>query len=259
MKLKVCTWNISEGIEGTCNLDSIKEKELSESNLLNSIIPVIKENDFDIVCFQEFPVDKDSIDVISNKIVENTELKYFILHPTCPSYLFKGGNVGVALFSKYPLSNINKLYFKNPNLEKVSKSGHIYHSFDKGIICASINIDGTIVSLVTGHAIAFLPFGCTEFDYPESYIPLEDIICEKYKSDLIVMGDFNTDKLYSLIPSIKGKVIDTVNYNTTYPYYENRGPIKVDYILISSNLKCSESYSIDSLSDHLVCVSVIEK
>jgi hypothetical protein len=49
--------------------------------------------------------------------------------------------------------------------------------------------------------MAFAPFGKTEFDYPESYKPLEEIIKKYSDSNLAVAGDFNTEirnKLISL-------------------------------------------------------------
>ena len=86
---------------------------------------------------------------------------------------------------------------------------------------------------------------------------MEEEICKNYKNNLIVMGDFNTEDLEHLIPNIKGKVKETINYDTTYEYYENRGPLKVDYILIGEGLKCDTSYRLESMSDHYVCVSEI--
>ena len=143
MKIKVCTWNISEGIETTCDFNNLIEKNVENSELLKSITKIINENDFDVVCFQEYPTEKD------------------------------------------PLNNVNKLFFNNPKLSHTSsRTGQTFYSFDKGIISADMIIENESFHLVTGHAIAFAPCGCTEKDYPESYIPLENEICNNYKNNL---------------------------------------------------------------------------
>ena len=142
---------------------------------------------------------------------------------------------------------------------KYSSSGNTYYSFDKGIIKVVIKVADEEYTFITGHAIAFAPFDKTEFDYPESYKPLEELIKRFKDSNLIVLGDFNSEKLFELIPKIKNNVVDIVNSPTTKDYYENRGEVQMDYILINNNLNSGGKYKIDNFSDHYIIGANINK
>jgi hypothetical protein len=69
---------------------------------------------------------------------------------------------------------------------------------------------------------------------------------------LIVLWDFNSENLFDLMPSVKGKVFDCVNGPTTKDYYERRWEVQMDYILINDKLKKTDIYKIDNFSDHYV-------
>jgi hypothetical protein len=76
---------------------------------------------------------------------------------------------------------------------------------------------------------------------------------------LIVLWDFNSEKLFDLIPSVKGKVTDSINGPTTKDYYEHRWEVKMDYILINDKLKKIETYKIDNFSDHFIIGAKLSK
>lgn len=251
--MKVATWNVNECVGITCNLDNQKTVESINSKNIAEIIEKINKYDFDIICFQEYPTYINEQESLTNELITKTKLKYYETYDTYASYLFKGGRVGVAIFSKFEIKDSFKTLFKNPNMIKQSLDGKVYHSFDKGII--KVIIDN--FTIITGHAMAFAPFDKTEFDYPESYKPLEELIINCKEENLIVMGDFNTEKLFELMPEIKNKVRDIINSPTTKDYYEGRGEIQMDYILINDNIKLDNKYKIDNFSDHYIIVANI--
>jgi len=105
--------------------------------------------------------------------------------------------------------------------------------------------------------MAFAPFDKTEFDYPESYKPLEKLIISNRETNLIVLGDFNTEKLFQIIPRIEGIVKDTIIGPTTKDYYEKRGEVHMDYIMINKNMKYKNIEKMDNFSDHyIVCANL---
>ena len=250
--MKVATWNINECIGITCNLEN--QKTVEEINIKNieEVVKKVNEYDFDVICFQEYPTYINKDESLTNELLSKTKLKYCETYDTYNSYLFKGGRVGVAIFSKYEIKDIFKTLFTNPHMVKHSSSGNTYYSFDKGIIKVVIKVVDEEFTIITGHAMAFAPFDKTEFDYPESYKPLEELIKNSKDSNLIVLGDFNTEKLFDLIPEIKNDVIDIVNSQTTKDYYENRGEVQMDYILINNKLSSNNKYKIDNFSDHYI-------
>ena len=257
--MKVATWNINECVGITCNLENQKTVNAINTKNIDEIIEKINEYDFDIVCFQEYPTYINEKESLTNEILNKTELKYYEVKDTYNSYLFYGGRIGVAIFSKYEIKDSYITLFKNPNLIKKSKSGNTYYSFDKGIIKIIVNTDGEDYTIITGHAIAFALFDKNEFDYPESYKPLEELINDCREDNLIVLGDFNSEKLFELIPAIKDEVTDIVNEPTTKDYYENRGSVQMDYILINNKLKSDKKYKIDNFSDHYIIVANVQK
>ena len=250
--MKVATWNINECVGITCNLDNQKTVNTVNYDNIDEIVKKINEYDFDIICFQEYPILIDEEKKLTNRIITETNLKYYENYDTYDSYLFKGGRVGVAIFSKYEIIDCYKTLFGNPDMVKVSSSGAVYHSFDKPIIKVTISVNGDKYSVISGHAMAFAPFGKTEFDYPESYKPLEELMMKSKDDNLIVLGDFNSEKIFDLMPSIKSEFNDIVNSSTTKDYYEGRGEVQMDYILINNGLSFNDKFKIDNFSDHYI-------
>jgi endonuclease/exonuclease/phosphatase family metal-dependent hydrolase len=255
--MKIATWNVNEFVGITTDLDNQETTETVNKANIEEMISILNVNDFDIVCFQEYPAYVDGVEMISKQITEQTHLKYYCNHSTYGSYLFSGGQVGVAIFSKYKIADKELALFGNPDMTKTSSSGIVYHSFDKGIIRVGVEIQGKKYNIITGHAMAFAPFGKTEFDYPESYKPLEEIIKKYSNSNLVVAGDFNTEKLFDLIPGIRGVVKNIINEPTTKDYYEKRGAVQMDYILINKDLQSKQVSKIDNFSDHYVMCAEI--
>ena len=140
----------------------------------------------------------------------------------------------------------------NPKMSKTSSSGITYYSFDKAIIKIVININATDYTIITGHAMSFAPFGKTEFDYPESYTPLEELIKANLNDNLIVLGDFNTEKIFEFLPEVRDSLKDVINAPTTKEYFEKRGEIQIDYILLNNKLKSEGNFKIDNFSDHYI-------
>ena len=250
--MKCATWNVNECVGITCDLNNQKTTDGINMTNIGEIIEKINKYDFDIICFQEYPTYIDDKISLTNEILNKTNLKYYAEKDTCDSYLFKGGRVGVAVFSKYEIIDIYYSMFDNPHLVKKSSSGKIYHSFDKAIIKVIINKDNINYTIITGHAIAFAPFNKTEFDHPESYKPLEELVISNSNNNLIVLGDFNTEKIFQIIPGIKGIVKDIIDVPTTKDYYEKRGELHMDYIMINNNMKCNGIDKIDNFSDHYI-------
>ena len=250
--MKIATRNINECVGITTNLDNQETTDVINTKNIDEIIDKINEYDFDVICFQEYPTYINEKISLTDTILNETNLKYFVENSTYNSFLFDGGKVGVSIFSKYKIKDSYKTLFFNPKLVKQSSTGDIYHSFDKWIIKTVIEIDGDDYTIITGHAIAFATFGKNEFDYPESYKPLEDLINDCIDDNLIVLWDFNSENLFDLMPSVKGKVFDCVNGPTTKDYYERRWEVQMDYILINDKLKKTDIYKIDNFSDHYV-------
>ncbi|MBO4653436.1 MAG: endonuclease/exonuclease/phosphatase family protein [Lachnospiraceae bacterium] len=239
-------WDFKKGVE-LSSIDDIEE-------IIQSIIDTIVDYDPDIVCFQEFPLLIDGEDCLKKTISEATGLKHFACIDTCPSFLFKGGRIGIATFSKEEFTENEIIYFMNPNLEKISRTGIVYKSFDKAFIVSSVSDN---LRLFNCHGISFAPFGKKAKDYPESYRPLYEAIknCDR---EMIVLGDLNTRDFIKIFPDLKDIITDRLIGATTPPgmregHYFPRGK-KLDSFFVTSGVKVVNVEKVKNFSDHYLCI-----
>ena len=256
--MKIATWNVNECVGITCSIENKAAETFDYANA-DEIIETLKECDFDVICFQEYPVLINGNLELTERIVNETGLKYYETYDTYDSWQFKGGRVGVAVFSKYEIKESYKTLFANPNMVKTGSNGVVYQSVDKAIIKIVVSVDDEDYAIITGHAIAFAPYGKTEFDYPESYKPLEELMMSSKEANIIALGDFNSEKIFEIMPSIASRFTDVVETTTTKDYYEKTGEIQRDYILISGGLDCDSKTKRDNYSDHYIICASIEK
>ena len=88
-----------------------------------------------------------------------------------------------------------------------------------------------------------------------------DIVRELYLNNhkIVVVGDFNTELLFDILPELSEYVIDKLEGRTTITglmegnYYPNGR--KLDYFLVSEGINVKYIKKIDNFSDHLLCVA----
>ena len=260
-KQQICIWNLSECVSSVWDFDNgvnLAENECFDQ-VTQEIIDTINLYDPDIMCFQEFPILINGEDKLKKAIIDNTHLKHCFCIDTCPSFLFNGGRIGIATFSKEELPDNEVIYFNNPSLEKVSKSGHIYRSFDKAFIISSLSDN---LLLYNCHGISFAPFGKKAKDYPESYLPLYESIVKNSDKNLIITGDLNTHDFILMFPQLKPIITDKLKGATTPPgwregRYYPKGK-KLDSFFVTAGIDVKEIKKVKNFSDHYLCVFTCE-
>lgn len=259
----IATWNVSECITSQWDLNHSINNNV-DTNVMTiafeEIVACINRYNIDILCLQEFPVLIYGATPLTQFILDNTALKYHYAYDTCPSFLFPDGRIGSAIFSRYEITDIGSTLFINPNLTKISSTGKIYKSFDKGLIFGKCICNDKPLFLITGHGISFSPFGVSAEDYPQSYAPLLNIIKEHFSTQvpLFVIGDFNTEHLFDILPDLKSYLSDALDGPTTPAgimegMYHPKGR-KLDYFLVSSNISVNSTQKIANFSDHYLCI-----
>ena len=104
--IKIATWNIGQDLKNNqINKDSYKY-----------IKEQIEENEIDIIAFQEAITESDNLEPLANYISENTKLKYNEQISLSPSDINENDKMGVAICSRYKISNNEKYILENPNL-----------------------------------------------------------------------------------------------------------------------------------------------
>jgi len=251
MKLKIATWNISSGISNDYNdetfFDQGKSSEINET-FLNEIIRIVKNEELDIICFQEI-ITTERINYI-NKIMKFTNLKYECHFELSECHLVDNTDCGISILSKFPIIEIEKLMFTNPKLSKTTKTGATYYTYDKGCLLAKIMIGDTYVNVITNHGFPFRRFDSKPQEHLNIFNELKQFI-SRYEN-VIATGDFNAENVTSFMPDIEHKVKSLFDEVTT------TDGKKYDNILIDKKYNMIDKKIIKSMSDHYLCISTIE-
>ena len=246
MNLKIATYNISGGFYCGDESQEYLDREAATSvdnKLLDEIIKTINEENIDIICFQEIITTKETkyIETIINK----TNLKYH------DSYeLVKDTNCGLAILSKYPITNSIKEVFTNPKLSKTTSSGNTYYTYDKGYLLSTININDENLNLLTHHGFPFRRFNSTPEQNPSVFQEFDNVI-NNLKPN-IVTGDFNSENFMDLMNQTNKKYKRLFNEITTVD------DKRFDDILLPKEQEYISKKIIKSLSDHFLLIVEIK-
>ena len=250
MKLKIATYNISGGFyEDDQSVDFLDKEKASDIDLrlLNDMVKIINDENIDIICFQEI-ITTERINYIS-RIMEKTDLNYEIHYEISPCHIIENTDCGIAILSRYPITNSIRKLFTNPMLSKTTSSGKTYYTFDKGLLIATINVDNKLVNVLTHHGFPYRRFNSTPEDNKNVFVEFDNYI-EEFNPDIIT-GDFNSENYIDMMNYTKGSYTKTVDEVTTD---DGR---KFDNILLKNGINYT-SKVIPSLSDHFIVVSEID-
>jgi len=244
--MKLASFNISGGFyggdESTEYFDRAAVKSI-DNKLLDDIIRIINDEKLDVIAFQEI-ITTPEIGYIQ-KIVDATELKYWVEFETSPCNLVQNTNCGLAILSRFPIGNVKKLFFPNPKLSKTTKSGNTYYSYDKGILVCDIQSR----RILTHHNFPFRRFNSSSREHQEVF-DFFDAQIKEFAPD-IVTGDFNTDDFMDLMPELAG------NYRRTIDGVTTVDGKSFDDIVVHNEAQ-AKSYMIESLSDHFCVICEVE-
>lgn len=252
MKLKIASYNISGGFFKEDNSKEFFDKSKAQNidtRLLDETVKIINDEDIDIVCFQEIITTKE-INYI-NRIKERTNLKYSEEYELSPCHIVENTDCGIAILSKYPITDSIKSVFTNPKLSKTTSSGNTYYTFDKGYLAVNINIDSNNFNILTHQGFPFRRFNSTPEDNKNVFIEFDTVI-NNLKPNVIT-GDFNCESYLDMMPTTRNNYIRTI-FDTTIDDGDGSGVF--DNILVLNNTNYN-SKTIETLSDHDIVVAEI--
>lgn len=248
--LKIASFNISGGFyigdESTEYLD--REAVSSVDNkLLENIINYINEENIDVICFQEIITTK-KIQYIQT-IMDSTELKYSEEYELSPCNIVKDTDCGLAILSKYPITESIKEKFTNPRLSKTTSSGNTYYTYDKGYLTANINVDGEKIKVLTHHGFPYRRFNSTPEDNKHIFEEFDKAIC--HLNPDVITGDFNADNFMTMMYKTNLEYIRTFKTVTTVD-----GKM-FDDILVKKEATYTTKM-IKSVSDHYMIIASLD-
>ena len=225
---------------------------LTNPQLSDSIVKFIKEENADIVCFQEFDYSK-----IKGKDFKQYPFKFV-------NYEFGVYNDKViqAIYSKYPIIQKGSLEFPNSN---------------NNAIFADIKIESDTIRIYNLHlqSLRVRPGSIrreqsqkllkrlnTSFvkQQEQAEIVLEHSKTTSHKK--IICGDFNNSQYSNVYNDIKGDMKDTfmemgLGYGRTYNF--KFLPLRIDFILVDEQMEVMDHKNYDvKLSDHFPVMASIK-
>jgi endonuclease/exonuclease/phosphatase family metal-dependent hydrolase len=259
-RLKVGTWNLHEGVPADevgswGRLQDRPEVAANAATLretTQTIVRRINELRMDIVGFQEVRFDQ-GIAADLDAVARYTGLSYVETFALSPSSFFSGACAGIAIASRYPLTDVQKIKLPNPNLSR-SASGQQISSHDKGLLSVRVDVAGRPVTLASLHMLPFHIFERSADDVAFTTIwqRLSGELARLAQFPLIVCGDFNTPKRDFISSSQSLKLSSAVGDRPTY------NDAAIDDILYSSQFSASAVKTLPNFSDHAFCIGELE-
>lgn len=249
MKLRIATWNIGE--------DESNENSIVNQDSYAYIKEMIDKYKIDVLCLQEAITNSKLLMPIVNYLKENTELIHGVDLEYAESHINIGSMMGVAICSKYPLTNKETVMFDNPGLMSLQDTGETFVMHDKGFVMA--DVEGYNLKVITGHGIPFHHFKKTALDFKDVFLKAEADIMNKLKfvPNFMMTGDMNHTSFLEIFPNIDNLTNSIVNEPTRFSVSAGK-ELQFDYLMASKNIKYTPALVIDNHFDHKLCITDIE-
>jgi endonuclease/exonuclease/phosphatase family metal-dependent hydrolase len=238
--LRVGTWNIHEAVPvGQSHSSDGARKEIAD---------LLVRHRLDIVGFQEVDFGASAQSPTLDSVTQHTQLKHIAKNVLSESFSSPVVRSGVALASRFPLTEIRQKRFNNPGLAG-AVNGKQMRLFDKGYVSAAVLLDEGPISTVALHSFPFHLFGRDAADpaFGRVWSDLSAALAALASVPLLVCGDFNTSNrdLVSLSgeDSLRGATAGSGTHDQ-HSY---------DDILFSSHFEEGPVEIIDNFSDHRLC------
>jgi endonuclease/exonuclease/phosphatase family metal-dependent hydrolase len=240
--LRVATWNVHEGFP--------VEDGVSGEQAKSQIISLLSDLDIDVLGLQEVDFDADARSGILDVITANTPLIHVAHNILSESSFIPAGRAGVAVASRFPLGNLRRMEFKNPDLA-VQLDGKQIRTHDKGLLSATVALPDRLLSVVSLHAFPFHIFGHHASDgiFAPIWSRLSEELGRFECQPVVIFGDFNTNKRELVLESASHALERAIK---DLPTYKDQS---YDDILYSPDFSARSTRTIDNFSDHRLCVT----
>lgn len=249
--LRVAQFNISGGFYIGDESEEYLDREAAtkvDDSLFRETVEIINSEQIDVVCFQEI-ITNEEVAYIEN-IMKNTELNYKEVIELSPCNLVKDTDCGLAILSKFPITNVESGIFTNPKLSKTTSSGNTYYTYDKGFLMVEISKDGEKIKILTHHGFPYRRFNSTPEANKKVFKEFDSII--KRLDPDIVTGDFNAECFIDMMEHTKATYQKGFDEPTTV---DN---MKFDNILARQENTIINHKTRKTLSDHFMLIAEIK-
>lgn len=245
-ELVVASWNIREAQP----LDDLDDPDATERNRTD-LVQMVDEHDIEILALQEVDFLADGTSATLDVLRSATPLKHLVARPLSPSSFVEGGWAGVAVLSRFPLTDRDTGEFLNPNLSSSGPDRRL-SSHDKGFVAATVLYpSGGSFRVFCLHAMPYHLFGRdpAEAAFRHVWSDVADSIARYADGPLMVCGDFNaSDRRLVLQTGNDLALTSTVGEQLTYK------DMAADDVLVSDHFHGVDVRLLPNFSDHLLCL-----
>ena len=244
--MRVATFNISSGF-------LVDEDRVPLHEDLSAFADQIREVDPDILCMQEVGMLEgmpDQAHLIA-ELLEGYHVRYQAMHE---NHVAKQGELGVAILSKMPLSDVTFHQLPDDGLHgRFELFGEVQDlvSHTKGLLEAQIEIDGHSVRVLSAHLPAFRRFDADPLE--ERFVHVREAIGEAVLKGAAIptlfCGDMNYPEMEKMVP----EVFTAGFQNVLSGKPTTMSGRAIDYIIASPDWKAGETDSVLKFGDHALC------
>lgn len=238
--LKLATWNIGSLYDGRDDRHGALYKTLSDYSP-------------DIIAIEELPEEDSLID--SLKVCLKAEHHKFVR--CSESHVAEGKNMGISVFSKYPIGDVRILHVDELSLTDYEYCGRVEHLHRKYFMAAEIIMpEGDRRLVVTGHGYPVHRYSIPEEIFAPAFLQIDNWIAELLSGydvkKTYMMCDFNIPRPLDYMPFSASEFKDPFEHVGTRPSGR-----KTDSVLVHRDTIVYEVVNIGVGFDHnFVMISV---
>lgn len=237
-KIKVATWNVGSVYENNSDNSLVLEDFLTKYNP-------------DVLAVQELP---DSGELI-NKIKTVLNASYHYYQVCSPSHIAKRYDMGICIFSKFPIEFVDKIQLDNLSENTFVVNGKIEKLHRKYFICCKIFVEESEMLVVTGHGYPTHRYNISSEVFKPSFYQLDEwISLLKNKGDSLTLAcDFNIPNPLDYMPKLATDHVDPFVFVGTRPSGR-----KTDSVIVEKYKKIYETVSVSTNLDHNFVLLTLE-
>jgi endonuclease/exonuclease/phosphatase family metal-dependent hydrolase len=241
MRLRVATWNVHEAILAGGGMPDDPSSFWAELVDAEADVAALQE-----VCFGASGEPSDL--AMAAKL---TGMTHAVSFPLSASSLRVGQLAGLALLSRRPLREEQRLKLPNPGLRHESNEAEV-NSHDKGLLSAVLELWGCPIRVASLHIPPFHRFGRAPQEFGPIWAALGKAIASIDDLPLLVCGDFNTGRRELLTEQIELPLHRAIGDQDTHC------GTAADDILYTDPFELVMSKVIGTQSDHALCLAEFE-
>ena len=231
--LKLATWNIGSLYDGKENRHDTLHKTLMHYSP-------------DVTAIEELP----EVDSLIESIKCSLGAEYHKFIRCSESHVAQGKNMGICIFSKYPIGRANVLHVGELSVTDYEYQGRIEHLHRKYFMAAEINMpEGETHLVVTGHGYPVHRYSIPEAVYAPAFTQIDgwisELLSEYDVKKTYMLCDFNIPRPLDYMPLSAEKFKDPLEHVGTRPSGR-----KTDSILVNRDTVVYEIVNVAVGFDH---------